>query len=258
MAANEGTLREACAQDIFCQIICAVDYLHNWKGIVHQDLKLENVMVTRHNVIKFIDFGFAFHKRPGESLVCGSLWYEAPEVLKGLPYGGPIDVWSTGVILYAAVCGGFPFESPDKALTEEPKFPEGLSDDLVDLLRQMLKKDPRARIDVRGLRDHPWFRAGHFKIMMTQSAILIPELCTYPYGKGLDKGVMEALRTKNVNTTALSNRDNTPSMLYIILRRFQIEEKLESGAFFVLVVKKFRSLGTSHITNRVSVRAIAC
>jgi serine/threonine protein kinase len=92
----------------------AVRYLHDF-GIVHRDLKLENVMMSDTSNLakpKIVDFGLAKIIGPNETAdePFGTLGYVAPEVLRKKPYTFSCDVWSIGCILYALLSGSLPFD----------------------------------------------------------------------------------------------------------------------------------------------------
>jgi len=93
------------------QLVKAVAYCHA-NNVVHRDIKLENVLVSKDFKIKLIDFGFSVIL-PNESYIlydyCGTPNYIAPEVTQREGYyGKPADVWSLGVIIYRMVVGTFP------------------------------------------------------------------------------------------------------------------------------------------------------
>jgi 5'-AMP-activated protein kinase catalytic alpha subunit len=119
------------------QITNAVEYLHTLQ-ITHRyplsfhsnlklsrDLKPENLLLDENLNIKIADFGLSNIYKSGELLKtpCGSPCYAAPEMVSGLEYNGlKTDIWSTGIILYAMVCGCVPFEDPNtKKLYEKIK-----------------------------------------------------------------------------------------------------------------------------------------
>ena len=157
------------ARTIFLQTARAVHYLHT-KNIVHRDLKPENIVLSSMENdagIKIIDFGFATTLADDQVMteICGTLGYIAPEILKGLSYNNRCDVWSLGIILYILLSGVQPFFHDDEA--EEKRrvfegdlhFPdESFADcpDAVDLLRNMLRVDPKDRFNMQQVLDHNW------------------------------------------------------------------------------------------------------
>jgi serine/threonine protein kinase len=84
-------------------------------GLVHRDLKLENILIhdlAGLNEIKLIDFGFATNCQAGHklSMFCGTPCYMDPDLVKNKKYSGQgVDVWALGVILFLLITGGVPF-----------------------------------------------------------------------------------------------------------------------------------------------------
>ncbi|TGJ86411.1 hypothetical protein E0Z10_g2352 [Xylaria hypoxylon] len=165
---NHRYLKDNAARRLFAQLISGVGYLHK-KGIVHRDLKLENLLLDRNRNIIITDFGFAntfdavdelteeeelnlpdrdFVKRSGLDKTkpngmrrgdlmqtsCGSPCYAAPELVvsDSLYTGRKVDVWSCGVILYAMLAGYLPFD-------DDPDNPEG---DNINLLYKYIVNTP--------------------------------------------------------------------------------------------------------------------
>ncbi|KAN0064188.1 hypothetical protein ACQY0O_003355 [Thecaphora frezii] len=158
-------LPEAEARRIFGQLCLAVAYIHG-KGIVHRDLKLENVLLDERCNVKLGDFGFTreFEGKKLMDTFCGTTGYAAPEMLAGKRYTGQeVDVWSLGIILYALLCGALPFDDDDetvmkaKILKGEYEVPECISQEAKDLLNAILQLDPLKRPTIHAILSHAWF-----------------------------------------------------------------------------------------------------
>ncbi len=109
---SHGRLKEKQARKFGRQIASALDYCHR-NSIVHRDLKIENILISKTGDIKIIDFGLSnlFSPRTQLKTFCGSLYFAAPELLQAKQYTGPeVDVWSFGIVLYVLVCGKVPFD----------------------------------------------------------------------------------------------------------------------------------------------------
>ncbi|EPS42726.1 hypothetical protein H072_3311 [Dactylellina haptotyla CBS 200.50] len=161
---KNGRLSNETAQKIFAQLVGAVAYVHQ-KNCVHRDLKLENIMLDKHENVKLCDFGFTreYERLRPLQTFCGTVCYSAPEMVKGEKYlGQAVDVWSLGVILYALLCGELPFDEDDetstklKILNDEPKYPEHLSEDAVSLIKSLLSKRPISRPTLLEILTHPF------------------------------------------------------------------------------------------------------
>ena len=163
-------LSEEEASFFYYQIINGLEYIHSL-GIVHRDLKPENLLLTKNHILKIIDFGLSnyFDKDKKNLLTtpCGSPCYASPEMVSGKKYNGfRIDVWSTGIILYAMLCGYLPFEDKDnevlfkKILECKLDLPHHLSLLSKDLLRKILVTNPDKRITIQQIKKHPFFMKG--------------------------------------------------------------------------------------------------
>ncbi len=163
---ERGRLSESEARRFFQQLISGVEHCHK-KMIAHRDLKPENLLLDRDSNVKIADFGLSNFMCDGWFLKtsCGSLNYAAPEVIFGQPYVGPeVDIWSSGVVLYALLCGTLPFDDERTAFLYKNikdglyRLPSYLSDGSKDLIGKMLITDPVRRITAEEIRRHPWFR----------------------------------------------------------------------------------------------------
>lgn len=93
------------------QLVSAVGYLRS-QGIIHRDIKDENIVIAEDFTIKLIDFGSAAYLERGKLFYtfCGTIEYCAPQVLIGNPYRGPeLKIWSLGVTLYTLIFDENPF-----------------------------------------------------------------------------------------------------------------------------------------------------
>jgi len=156
---------------IFRQIIAALIYCHRI-NIHHRDLKPENILLDRETMkVKLVDFGMAALQPAGKKLTtpCGSPHYAAPEVIKTVSYdGAKADVWSCGVILYVLLTGTPPFNysGEDRHLKNlfrdiaEARYimPDNISREAQDLIGRILVADPKRRIGLDEIWDHPFLR----------------------------------------------------------------------------------------------------
>lgn len=118
---DSGSLSEGAAYPFVKALIEAVDHCHK-KGIVHRDIKLENVMLCAEDpyAIRLIDFGLAIqlqlddkgHVLPGQTLAdsAGTQAYRAPEVTRPGYDPMKVDVWALGIVLFSLCAGFFPLQ----------------------------------------------------------------------------------------------------------------------------------------------------
>ena len=167
---NKKRLSENESSFFYYQIIQGLEYIHSL-GIVHRDLKPENLLLSKEHLLKIIDFGLSNYFTKGQkellSTPCGSPCYASPEMVAGKKYDGmKIDVWSTGIILFAMLCGYLPFEDKnndvlfDKILECNVEFPEYLSDEPKDLINKILVVDPEKRITIEQIKNHSYYKRG--------------------------------------------------------------------------------------------------
>ena len=191
----------------FYQLINALDYIHS-KGVAHRDLKPENLLLSQNKNIKIIDFGLSNFFETGIgglATPCGSPSYASPEIIKGEIYDGfKIDVWASGIILFAMLCGYLPFDDDEEEEKEEShdkryfsqsntnnkeeksednevlfqkilegkiEFPDYLSDVAIDLIKKMLVVEPEDRIELDEIKKHKFYRMGKKNYLLYQKTI---------------------------------------------------------------------------------------
>jgi serine/threonine protein kinase len=176
---KQGGVKEHEAKFMFYQILRAMKYLHD-RRITHRDLKPENLLLetpTPFSRVIITDFGMAkLLERHGEKMKtrCGTLDYLAPEILLG-NYSQKVDIWSLGVLLYAMLSGKLPF---DDASRQNLSFPtcDGwniISEDVQDLIAQMLNLNPEARPSIADILMHPWILKDRDTLAKLYAKVLI-------------------------------------------------------------------------------------
>lgn len=174
---------------VFRDVILGLEYLH-FQGIIHRDIKPANLLISKHNVVKISDFGVSFSINFSdytEYELCktaGTPAFYAPELCGSSDDGRPrithkVDIWALGVTLYCLMFGKLPFYGKNdfelfaainKAEFEIPSFQEYQSfeisqnyyllestyNDMADLIRKMLVKDPDRRIDIPDIKQHAY------------------------------------------------------------------------------------------------------
>ena len=161
---KRSKLTEQIAKFIFKQIILSLQFIHS-HNIVHRDIKLDNILIDLNNNIKICDFGVSKRIINNDKMFeqCGTPAYIAPEILKNKGYEGfSVDIWSCGVVLYAMLSGTVPFKGNDlhelHDLIMIGKFNtiNDISYDAQHLIKCLLEIDPKKRITINNILNHPW------------------------------------------------------------------------------------------------------
>ncbi|KAF7219287.1 transcript variant X2 [Nothobranchius furzeri] len=175
----KGTLGEDTLRVFLQQIAAAMRILHS-KGVIHRDLKPQNILLSyagrkKSNIsgirIKIADFGFARYLQSNmmAATLCGSPMYMAPEVIMSQNYDAKADLWSIGTVIYQCLVGKPPFQanSPqDLRLFYEknknllPVIPRETSPHLGELLLGLLQRNQKDRMDFDTFFNHPFLEAS--------------------------------------------------------------------------------------------------
>lgn len=163
-----GKFEEVEAANIIKEVMVAISACHK-HGIVHRDLKLNNVMYEtnkKDSKVKLIDFGLSSFYKENEPLEaeCGNVKFMAPEMFRH-HYGPKVDIWSAGVMLYVLLFGRYPFR-PD-GCTKENFIRQiylqnlkwgNISMGAKDLIQKMLEVDVNKRLSASQVLEHPWIK----------------------------------------------------------------------------------------------------
>eukprot|EP01083_Nonionella_stella_P218038 782230_1 len=186
---SRGKYTEKAAANVIKQLLSALRYMHDDNGIVHCDLKPDNILFLtkdENSPLKVIDFGMSkvLPRLQYLTNLCGTPYYTAPEIIKNRKYNHACDMWSVGVILYVMIYGYPPFyvdpqqygENERKAIYEKimsgfqakvrdtsvygygPWFPDHIktTNEVKDLISKLLQRQVRKRYTAKEALTHPW------------------------------------------------------------------------------------------------------
>lgn len=168
------TITEEICHQIYTQLVGCMEYYYKNFGIIHRDIKLENILLDENYNIRLADFGLAtvLEEEKVNTSICGTAPLLAPEVITNKKYGIESDIWSSGIVLYNLVYRRYPFDDKNttflynKICEEDPEFPDTLfAPELIDLLKKLLVKDPSKRITLDGIKKHPWIKSKNIPII---------------------------------------------------------------------------------------------
>ena len=167
MLKKEGRLSEKITSQYLREVISAVEYLHSLDPpIIHRDIKPENILLDANDSVKLADFGWSnfFNQERRRETYCGTPEYLAPEMIKQSGHDKSLDIWNIGVLFFELLTGKPPFEGSnqnelfDNILNFRVNWPKGFSATAKDLVTKLLKSDPKQRMQLEDIINHPWFK----------------------------------------------------------------------------------------------------
>jgi serine/threonine protein kinase len=142
------------------------------------------------------------------------------------------DIWSLGIVLCALTTGSLPFFHPGcvalyrQILSKRIHYPLTLSDDLIDLLKRMLCRNPNDRITIDDIKRHRWFPTEQYAIIVGASKSI-----TQMYQNEIDEAIVSAIKSTGLDCTGLcealeANEDNEMTVLYNVYVREKQAERM--------------------------------
>lgn len=157
-------MSEAETANILTQVVNGLLYLKA-NNILHRDMSLSNLLLTKDLKVKIADFGLATElTRPDEKhmTLCGTPNYISPEVASRASHGLPVDVWGLGCMMYTLLVGKPPFDTDSikttltRVVMVDFAMPGHLSMEAKDLLDRLLRKNQVERIHIDDVLSHPF------------------------------------------------------------------------------------------------------
>uniref|UniRef100_A0A182PVB8 Serine/threonine-protein kinase PLK4 n=1 Tax=Anopheles epiroticus TaxID=199890 RepID=A0A182PVB8_9DIPT len=177
---------------ILQKVVDGLLYLHSHK-ILHRDISLSNLLITKDMNIKIADFGLATELlRPDEKhhTLCGTPNYISPEVASRASHGLPADVWGLGCMLYTLLVGKPPFDTNGvkstltRVVMADYDLPDHFSADASDLIERLLRKNPAERIKLEDVISHPFLTRYN-----PQSKMSVLNSTNNKFTSGVDSGM---------------------------------------------------------------------
>jgi hypothetical protein len=206
-----GTLPEHMLVRVGFDVASALGFAHR-QGVIHRDVKVDNIMFDDHGNAVVTDFGIAravskYAEQTGTNMVVGTPQYFSPEQARGLPLDGRADLYSLGVTLFKAATGVLPFQGDDwyeiarQHVEDDPPRPRDLNPSLSKGIE---------RIVLRCLEKEPGGRFPNGEALCTELSLLLP-----------DRGEVTSARTLMIPATDTLEQDTDRHPVRRAVRRLR-------------------------------------
>ncbi|CDW78002.1 protein kinase domain containing protein [Stylonychia lemnae] len=173
LLSQKQRLSESEARLYLAEILTAIEELHK-HGIIHRDIKLDNILLDKDGHIKITDFGLSkegmFEKKLTNTMLGGGRSYQIPEVINEHGYDKSVDLYLFGLLAYEIMTGtpAFPPDVPDledRILRSDYKIPMQLTPESRDMVQRLIVTNPEGRLSIRQLKKHPFFKSIDWKMV---------------------------------------------------------------------------------------------
>uniref|UniRef100_A0A0N5A7B3 Serine/threonine-protein kinase PLK n=1 Tax=Parastrongyloides trichosuri TaxID=131310 RepID=A0A0N5A7B3_PARTI len=245
------TVTEPEARYFTRQIVSACSFLHK-QNIIHRDLKLGNLFLSKNMDIKIGDFGLATIVKNNETrnkTLCGTPNYIAPEMLNKIGHSFEVDIWAIGCILYTLLVGKPPFDAVtindtyNKIKSNNYSVPSFVSSGAKCLIKDLLHPDPGRRPKIDEIIEYEFFIFGYIPRRLPTSCLtMTPKFCNTPVS---NDGIFEENQDLAQSASRFTAGDVNNGNMYLNDLKAQLENLLNN-------VKTFSSLPTDEETDPVA------
>lgn len=232
MIVDKSSIEDNTLRTWAVQFLMAIDYLHTIPQVCHMDLKASNLIVDSDNNIRLIDFGISrpITNNTVQNDKQGTLYYFAPERFNEETVTTKVDIWSFGVILYYMFSKTLPFSGESPAETaqliknSEPCYLDEIPQDITDLIKSCLIKDPVSRISMEQIKKIHW----------------VSEIYSEMQGKCGDMGALNSTNQKFISILRVLEQDSScsnPGSIRLRKRSTAMRRISSSGRFKVIDYK---------------------
>ncbi|CAD8118737.1 unnamed protein product [Paramecium sonneborni] len=229
----------------FTQLCQAVQYLHQM-NIVHKDIKLKNVFLTKDGIIKLGDFSISKKLDTSLNLTqLGTPYYLSPEICESKPYNTKSDIWQLGCFLYELCTKKKPFQGDSLPEvfnniigSQTPILPEGFPQFYQDIINQCLQKNPYDRPEIQSILEITEIKKERIKFSQLYKQRLIGML------KQTDNTQSESIQnnTKQMHKPIFTPQNKSQSLLFKNLFSESIQSNIKKP-----MTKKIISIDTDLI-----------